>query len=281
MRDARHSAEFRIPWDHNRIVVGIDRSAPSWDALCWAVGEAYHRRAELELLTVDRDDPAGAAESRLAQMVTEARRLEPSVRITGAVCRGAVVPALRRASRRSRMVVVGRRGRTGFTRLRASSTSRQIAEEATVPVAVVQGRAAGPGPIIVGIDGSPGSEAALGLALDEARLRRCMVVAVFAYSHLTHVSTTPGRPMPSDPQLVHASAVATLESTLTPWRAKFPDVDIRAAATATPAVPFLSDLSGHAHLLVVGAHGHDPTGPLGSVPDKLLHRARCPVLVVR
>jgi nucleotide-binding universal stress UspA family protein len=267
----------------NHIVVGADGSVPSWDALHWAVGTARRWRAALQILTVDdlrRARPIGTADSRLAQMVTEARRLEPSIRITGAVARGDVVPALCRAAHDSRMIVLGCRDGGGFGHRRVGWISQQVCAEATVPVTVVRGDTAGQGTIVVGVDGTAGSEAALASALDEARLRDCTVIAVFAYSHQFHPWLAGGQP-PSDPQLLHASAYAALESTVAPWREKFPGVTITARTTSTPVVPFLTDLSRHAQLLVVGAHGHEPTpGLLGSVPAKVLRRAHCPVLIV-
>lgn len=215
-------------------------------------------------------------------MASDARRLEPSVRVTGRVAHGEVVPALREASGEASMAVVGRRGHGGFARMLAGSTSMRLAAEATVPVTVVHGHGPRRSPIVVGIDGSPGSEVALGLVLDEARLQACPVVAVLAYAYGIHPWLTDGRRPPPDPQLLHASALAALESTVTPWRDKFPDVAIRTTAAATPPVPFLTDLFRHARLMIVGAHGHDhPTGTLGSVPERLLHRADCPVLIVR
>jgi nucleotide-binding universal stress UspA family protein len=281
MCDVIHEPAPRTPSRRTRIVVGVDGSTSSWDALLWAVGEADRQCAALDLLIVDQGEP-GTSESRLTQMVTEARRLEPSVRITGQVLQGDVTTALREASCGSRMVVVGHRDRGGIGRLLARSTSRRIADESAVPVAVVRGQQWGQGPIVVGVDGSPCSEAALGVALDEAVARGCPVVAAFAYSHPTHPWMVDGGPPPSDPLLLHDSARAALESAVAPWRDKYPGVDLTTATTPTTVVPFLVELSAHAQFLVVGAHGQDlSTGPLGSVPGKLLRRAGCPVLIVR
>ena len=99
------------------IVVGVDGSPSSWDALHWAVGEAHRWRAPLEVLIVDEGQGASGARtsgSRLAQMVADARRLEPAVRVTGTVGHGNVVPALCEASRTARMLVVGHRGHSRF-----------------------------------------------------------------------------------------------------------------------------------------------------------------------
>jgi nucleotide-binding universal stress UspA family protein len=267
------------------IVVGVDGSPASWDALHWAVGEAHRWRAPLEVLIVDEGHGASGVrtnESRLAQMVSDARQLDRAVRITGTVGHGHVVPALCEAARSARMVVVGHRGHHGFGRLLAGSLSGRIAENASVPVTVVHSDGTTSGPVVVGVDGSAGSDTALGVACDEAERRGTGVVAVLAYSHPVHPWLTNGLAPPSDPQLLHASACAALEATVAPWRRKYPALPVRTVTAAAQAVPFLTDLSRRAQLVVVGAHGHgNPTGSLGSVPEKLLSRAHCPVLIAR
>jgi nucleotide-binding universal stress UspA family protein len=269
----------------NHIVVGVDGSAASWDALHWAVNEAYRWRSPLDLVTVDHNRAEAATrknESRLAQMVTEARRLEPSVRVTGTVARGDVVTELRRAADDSRMVVVGHRDHGTFHRLRVGSTSRQVAEGATVPVTVVYGDGSGRDRIVVGVDGSAGSEIALAVALEEARTRGCPVVAAFAYSRNARSWLPDRQPLPSDPQLLHASAYAALESTVAPWRDKYPGIDVTLTVSAMSAVGLLAGLSRDARFLVVGAHGDGhPAGLLGRVPERLLHRTHCPTLIAR
>jgi nucleotide-binding universal stress UspA family protein len=268
----------------NDIVVGVDGSAASWDALHWAVRQAYRWHADLHVVFVDT--AAGpptqrSPDSRLAQMVTDARRLEPSVRIYGHSVSGGVAAALREASTRSRMLVLGNRGTGGFGRLTLGATGQQVATHATVPVVIVRGRQASEeSPIVVGVDGSAGSEAALASALDEARLRGCGVIAVFAYGRPEHpwLSWHGG----TDAGALHTCAYTALETAVAPWQDKFPWVGIESVATAEQPLPVLLDLSSHAQLVVVGAHGHDDSaGLVGAVPLKLMHRAHCPVMIVR
>jgi nucleotide-binding universal stress UspA family protein len=67
------------------------------------------------------------------------------------------------------------------------------------------------------------------------------------------------------------------------------EVDLAAAATATPLhledprtpVDALADLAAEADLLVVGSRGLHGLGALGSVSERVAHRAPCSVLVVR
>lgn len=266
------------------IIVGVDGSAASADALHWAVVEAHRWRADLHVVIVDQGDgppTQRSGDDRLAPMVAEAQRREPSVRISRHSVHGGVVPALREASNRCRMLVLGSRGAGGFGRLTLGSTSQQIAAHATVPVVIVRGRhGSEESPIVIGVDGSAGSEAALAAGLDEARLRGCGVIATFAYGRDEHPWLRPGSGV--DPGALHCSAHSALEATIAPWQHKFPRTGIEAVATAEPPVPVLIGLSSHAQLVIVGAHGHDESSELlGSVALKLLHRSHCPVMVVR
>jgi nucleotide-binding universal stress UspA family protein len=265
------------------IIVGVDGSAASWDALYWAVLEAHRWRADLHVVTVDAfggPPTQRSTDDRLAQMVSEARRLEPSVRISGHSIRGGVVAALRETSNRCRMLVMGSRGTGGFGRLTLGSTSERMAIHATVPVVIVRGRhGSDESPIVIGVDGSTDSEHAIAAGLDEARLRGCGVIATFAYGHAEHPWLS--RDSGADPGRLHGSAYAAVETTLTPWRDKFPRLSMEILAAAEPPVPVLVALSGHAQLVVVGAQGHDPSESIGSVPLRLMHRAHCPVMIVR
>lgn len=118
--------------------------------------------------------------------------------------------------------------------------------------------------------------------LDPARRNAAEAGAAFAYSHDVRSWLPDRQPPPSDPQLLHASAYAALDSAVSPWREKYPGIDVTLTVSAMPAVGLLAGLSRDARLLVVGAHGDShPAGLLGPVPGKLLHRAHCPMLVAR
>jgi nucleotide-binding universal stress UspA family protein len=261
------------------IVIGVDGSASSWDALYWAVREADRRRAQLRVVYVDADPWPGPASAgdRLAHMVTAARRLEPTVRITGSLATGDAVSALCAASSGAALLVVGDAGRdSGSEPLGRTSLGRaghQVAAQTSVPVVVVRGRMPGEHrPIVVGVDGSAGAEAAIELAFTEAGLRECPLIAVFAY----------GLPATAGPRLTGSTALATLDESLLPWRDKFPRVSVEATTTDNEPTPALVTLSRDAQLVVVGAHGSGDSGaPLGSVPRTVLDRAHCPVLISR
>jgi nucleotide-binding universal stress UspA family protein len=278
------------------VVVGVDGSAASWDALYWAVAEARRREASMHLVTVNftswpHEMSATAAEpvpdgeqrlaARLGTMMDEVRLLEPAVPTSGQILRGVVAPALCEVALHSQLLIVGSRGHGGFGRLSLGSTGQQVATHADVPVVVVRGHmGAADSPVVVGVDGSHGSESALAVGFEAARLRACRLIALFAY----------GKPLnpwaqfadPSDLRLTHALAYGALDAALSPWCEKYPEIEVDVAAANAEAPRVLADLSRHAQLVVVGAHGYgDSAGQLGSVPTRLLHRSHCPVMIAR
>jgi nucleotide-binding universal stress UspA family protein len=106
------------------------------------------------------------------------------------------------------------------------------------------------------------------------------LIAVFAYGQPTNPWAQFGTP--PDTRLTHALAYGALGDAVGAWRDKYPLVDVDIAAVNAPAPRVLADLSRHAQVVVVGAHGYgDSAGQLGSVPMRLLHRSHCPVLVAR
>ena len=136
------------------------------------------------------------------------------------------------------------------------------------------------GRIIVGFDGSDASIAALEWALDEAGHRGSTVEAIHAWSV---PPSDPYLPLAVDRDVFRSGAVAVLAHA----------VDLVAArADPPPFVPTLVEgspagelvhASEGAELLVVGSDDGGGLAELllGSVTRKVLHRARCPVVVVR
>ncbi|WP_425553928.1 universal stress protein [Dactylosporangium salmoneum] len=143
-----------------------------------------------------------------------------------------------------------------------------------MPVAVVRGRsAAADGPVAVGVDGSPSSDVALGLAFDAARARGAELVAIRAY-------LAPGTAaVPADVVVAHEREA--LEESLAPWRHRYPDVKVEALVAPGRAAKVLIGVSHTARLVVVGSRGHGGFAGLllGSVGQQLMHHAECPVLI--
>jgi nucleotide-binding universal stress UspA family protein len=133
--------------------------------------------------------------------------------------------------------------------------------------------------IVVGVDGSRESAAALSWAIDEARLRQARLDIVHAFPALmSFFGTTAHEYYPQVEKDAHERFDAIL--------AAAPSMDgLDVAHTVVPGNPaeVLVDKSKGATLLVVGSRGHGSFRGmlLGSVSIHAAQLAHCPVLVVR
>jgi nucleotide-binding universal stress UspA family protein len=132
--------------------------------------------------------------------------------------------------------------------------------------------------IVVGVDGSAASDAALRWACDEARLRGTDVVALHVISipyELPRVPIdVPQTDLERDGQQVLHEALA---------RVAADDVRIEARLLEGSPEELLVEASADAVLVVVGTrpHGRLASFVVGSVSDAVVHHAKCPVVVVR
>jgi nucleotide-binding universal stress UspA family protein len=140
--------------------------------------------------------------------------------------------------------------------------------------------------VVVGIDGSEGSRAALEYALDEAVWRDLPVRAVLAYGAADVWATEDGG-VPDARTLRDAAdreASSLVESAVGARRSRgepVPPVEVEVAMGPAPAV--LERLSRDAALLVVGHRGRGGFASrfIGSVGLSCVIRAACTVVVVR
>jgi nucleotide-binding universal stress UspA family protein len=136
--------------------------------------------------------------------------------------------------------------------------------------------------IVVGVDGSEHADAALGWALDEARLRGATLRLVHAWQYLPVVAE-PMAAIPSTPagELEAAGRQTALEA-LERVAGTDPGVAVETVVVEGAAGAALLDASEGATLLVVGSRGRGGfTGLLlGSVSQQVTHNATCPVVVL-
>jgi nucleotide-binding universal stress UspA family protein len=217
-------------------------------------------------------------------MVERARAAAPSLRVDGSVATGSPSGELLRAAAGAELLVVGSRGHGAVVGFLLGSVSASVATHATMPVVVVGSAPRTPsGRIVVGVDGSPASLAAVEFAVSEASWRGASVTAV-------HVSTGPFPLLAttSEPGVLHRGDVvpdeaAAVAETLAGWEEKFPDVTVARVFMSGHPVPALVHASRGADLLVVGSRGMGAFSRmlLGSVSLGVLHLATGPVAVVR
>lgn len=131
--------QARVPDVAAPVVVGWDGSAPSTAALRWAVEQARVAGAPLVPVAVHgRGDAGDQADERAALQaaVTEAGgsdlRVEPQVRV------GHAAEELMTVAQDASLLVLGSRGRGGFSRLLVGSTSTQCAGHAPCPMVVLR-----------------------------------------------------------------------------------------------------------------------------------------------
>jgi nucleotide-binding universal stress UspA family protein len=133
--------------------------------------------------------------------------------------------------------------------------------------------------VVVGVDGSPSSKAALRWALDQARLTKARLRAVIAWD----VPPYTGWGAAHEDYCIAAGKL--LEESVREALGYDPPLDVEVVETVLPGHPaqVLIDQSAHAALLVVGSRGHGGFAGtlLGSVSQLCLQHAHCPVLVVR
>ena len=137
-------------------------------------------------------------------------------------------------------------------------------------------------PVVVGVDGSPASLAALRWAVEDARRRGCGVDAVTAWHADYGVMIGP---LPAEvfadvsPQAMKAAAQRVLDRSVE----GFEGVEIRQILVEGDARDVLFKAAEDAALLVVGNRGHSRLveAIIGSVSAYCVHHASCPVVVVR
>jgi nucleotide-binding universal stress UspA family protein len=284
----------------NTVLVGFDDSPGARAALDWAVRETVLRGSTLEVVVAAHVPgmPAEPGTDQLVRDVAEqwaarARELvatqleEDRVRTT--IAEAPAVAALVEATQDGVLCVVGSRGHSPVRKLLLGSVAGGVVSRAAGPVVVVRGEPAEavPGPVVVGVDGTPSSVAATVFAAKEARLRAVALRVVSAWAMpvqsqwgYAHWRTDL---MDSWNEVYEEAARTAAESAAALVAEQAPDVAVTVETVGRPASLALLAESRGADLLVVGSHGHGPMGRLflGSVGHALVQTAHCPVAVVR
>jgi nucleotide-binding universal stress UspA family protein len=138
--------------------------------------------------------------------------------------------------------------------------------------------------IVVGVDGSPSSRAALVWAVRQAELTGASVEAVIAWHYPVLVGGVPFAPMGAVYTADYGEFAATVLNGVL-LETVDPDGPVKVSSTVREgnAAQVLLEASVGADLLVVGSRGHGgfTEAMLGSVSQACVHHARCPVVIVR
>jgi len=141
-------------------------------------------------------------------------------------------------------------------------------------------RTANQGDIVVGVDHSAVSVAALRWAVSEAAQSGRQVIALRAWS-FEPVSDL-GAAVAGSPETVADRERRQLDEVVGEVRAEHPDVTIRAELAEHSATVALEEASKTAAMRVLGSHGRGRLLKLlvGSVAEHCLREASCPVVVI-
>lgn len=282
------------------IVVGVDGSPASRVAADWAARDAASRHLPLTLVHVqppadarmwiDVPIPAGGrkrGESCAREVLADAAQLAAAAATDLTVdvlsLAGNPVAALAELSDSATMVVVGRRGLGAVGRRLLGSVSSGVMRHAHCPVAIVHDEdplMANPAsaPVVVGVDGSPLSELATGIAFEEAARRGVTLVALHAWSDFGVYGIAE-----ADWSDLRLLAEDELGRRLEAWTQRYPQVAVRRVVTHERPSRALVREAESAQLLVVGSRGRGGFAGLllGSVSAAVAESARMPVIVAR
>jgi nucleotide-binding universal stress UspA family protein len=274
----------------HRIVVGVDGSGSAAAALAWAARLAGV--ADAEVVVAHAFEPKEAevsperyetmkrdAESRLANEWSSPLR-ECDVKHRPLLVAGSPEVLLDVADEADAdLVVVGPQVRGDVAVLHIGSLAHHLAHHTRRPLAIIpeRGAQAGFDRIVVGVDGSEGSAAAVRWCADVARALSADVLAVYAFEPI--VEWVPE----SDPR----SWRQLVEREITEWVAPLRATGVRVGTRVVKdihAVGALADAAQQAGagVVTVGTRGRGGFGRLrlGHVAIQLVHHTHIPVVLV-
>ncbi|WP_150118104.1 universal stress protein [Cellulomonas sp. B6] len=289
------------------VVAGYDGSPEGVSAVRWAAVAAQRLGAPLRVVHVwglegQLDVPplrtASAYVRAGAQEVADegaqvAREQSPGLDVMGMLEDGQPARALVEHARGARLLVVGRQGSGRLSGVLLGSVALGVLQHAPAPVVVVPRTQVAPHPtghVVVGVDGSPASLAAVdaaatgAAAIASTTTTRLSVVACWQAPppNRSLASWLAEQPDVAPDDLARRAAEHARDAAL----ARLAGVDglrVEGVVAQGPAARVLAQHAERADLLVVGTRGRGGLAGLvlGSVSQWLVARAPCPVLVAR
>lgn len=278
------------------VVVGVDGSEPGLRATRWGAAEASRRQVPLRLVIAfawpldavgrpGRDHREVLLERSRAHVASAASIVQqefPGLVIEQQLVVGTPIAVLCAESRGAQLVVIGDRGLSRIEGLLVGSVAVALAVHASSPVVVVRGAEQERGlPVLVGVDGSGNSEAAIAFAFEAAAARGVALVAVHTWSDFVFDPSMSA--VPTGWTAMAEAAEELLAERIVGWADKFPDVTVERVVSWDRPAHSLLERATRSQLVVVGSRGRGEFAGtvLGSVSNAMLHRSPCPVAVVR
>ncbi len=280
------------------VVVAIDPSQAAAQALDWALEDAS-LHGDPVLAVAVYGYPSGveylgaAMPSEPPQSLEEEAQSEADSVLAAALARfgsdrevqasaqvivGSTAQTLLETAKDARLLVVGTRGVGALSRLVLGSVSSAVLHHARLPVVVVPAEhrpaTSAQRRVVVGVDHSPSSAAALSWAAEQAALRHAVLVPAM-------VRPAAGDAGPEMAQLEGSERAALLRAVRAAGAPS--DLAIEPEVIVGQPAEGLLQLAADADLLVVGSRGRGGFGSLllGSTSTQCAQHARCPVAVLR
>jgi nucleotide-binding universal stress UspA family protein len=281
------------------VVAGVDGSSSALAAVMWAADECARLNAPLRLVhafswptngypvlagTGDeiRRTVEEQARAWLAEAAVAARATAPDVDVTTELRSDGATSLLIEESRHARLLVLGSHGLGNVRGLLAGPTAVALASHGECPLAIVRGAAAADGPVVVGHDGSPASEAAVGFAFAAASSRGARLTMILCWRDFVVECAHSAAQFTVDWDEVEDDERRVLTESLAKWQDLYPDVRVERVVLRDRPVRALMRYGTEAGLLVVGSHGRGGFDGmlLGSTSQALVYHAPCPLVVV-
>lgn len=286
------------------VVVGIDGSPTSTAAAVWAADEAARRGVRLVLLyayvlyaygskeaalpgSVPYEEAEIDADQLLADATDAVQRAHPRLSVQSRQEHEPAGTALLEITGEAGLTVIASQAKHQSLETLIGSVASYTAGQAKGPVVVLRGAVASgvtSGPVVVGVDGSDMSDAAVDFAIEAAHTRGVAVHVLHAWE---------SGPVPGFRRVFHlnvdsdqadAEQLQELTTALAGRADRFPGVDVQPVVRRGRAHSALREYAQEqqAGLLVVGVRGVGNADPqtLGSTGRALLAHADVPVAVI-
>ncbi len=286
------------------IVVGYDGSDPSEAALQWAARAADHQGRKLVILhaaeRITYTQDAGSGLWKNEDVIADAKEIAgegrntvlkdfPDLEVDVAGSLFSAKVALGERSTTASMMVLGSHGRGRVGALLLGSTAYSVAGYSRCPVVVVRAGSGedmlpGPGkPVVVGMNGTGGSERAVDVGADVARDWKAPLLVATVWAPPTGNRKPAGYASVEEAKAAHREAAEKANADiLERAAAAHPDLEVKGAVIEGHPVDGLIEAGEQGGLLVLGTHGQGSLAgsSLGPTTLGVLAQSSAPVMVV-